>query len=98
MNRSKNPSRVACRVSRSMPVEYFILANVRFEGPVVGNLASRVIRESVVDERGTRYRYVGLMHRDVDGRYDVNTLNEGEWIVRPGLIYAIEQSSPQSDT
>ena len=40
MNRGKNPSRVARRVSRNMPVEYFILAYVRFEGPVVAYLAS----------------------------------------------------------
>jgi hypothetical protein len=98
MNRRKNPARPAPRVSRSMPIEYFILANLRFEGPIVGYLASHTIHETVVDERGTRYRYVGLMGRDVDGRFDVNSLQPGEWIVQPGLIYAIEQPNAQSHT
>ena len=52
----------------------------------------------MVDETGTRYRYVGLVRRDIDGRYDVNTLDRRKWIVRPGLIYASEQPTPLSPT
>ena len=78
------------RVSRSMPVEFFILANTRFEGAIVGELAGQPIHERVVDGNGLRYSYVGLAPRDCHGRLDVGSLQAGEWIVRPGLIYAID--------
>jgi hypothetical protein len=81
-----------------MPIEYFVLANLRLEGPIIGRLASQAIHETVVDEGGARYRYVGLVRRDIEGRFDVNSLQPGEWIVRPGLIYAIEQANPQTHT
>ena len=80
---------------RSMPIEYFVLANIRSEGPVVGRLADQPIRETVVDDRGIRYRYAGLAPRDPDGRFDVNCLRAGEWIVRPGFIYVSDDPSGQ---
>ena len=85
-----NPTRFAPKVSPSMPIEYFILAKLRFDGPIIGYLESQAIHEYALDERGMRYRYIGLMPRDVDGRFDVNSLQQGEWIVQPGLIYAVE--------
>ena len=96
MPRIANPARFAPKVSRSMPIEYFILAKLRFEGPIIGHLQSQAIHETALDESGMRYRYVGLMPRDVDGRFDVNCLQPGEWIVQPGLIYAVEP--PSHDT
>lgn len=83
--------------AKSIPIEYYIL---RIAGPsasqscaggaVVGYLADRPIFSVVVDSSGTCYRYVGLASRLPDGRYDVQSLSPGEWIVEPGLIYSSE--------
>ncbi|WP_051334003.1 hypothetical protein [Mesorhizobium sp. WSM3224] len=80
--------------ARSIPIEYYIL---RIAGPaapefgadstIVGYLADQPIFATVADSAGTRYRYVGLAARLSDGRYDVQSLSPGEWIVEPGLVY-----------
>lgn len=82
---------------RSIPIEYYIL---RIAGPsasqacagsaVIGYLGDRPIFSKVVDSSGTRYRYVGLASRLPGGRYDVQSLAPGEWIVEPGLVYSSE--------
>ncbi|MEW6633042.1 MAG: hypothetical protein AB1440_19410 [Pseudomonadota bacterium] len=75
---------------RTLPTEYFVLANLRNEGPIIGRLADHPISETVIDDRGSSYRYVGVAPRNPGGRYDVEALRPGEWIVQPGLIYAVE--------
>ncbi|WP_331376468.1 hypothetical protein [Sinorhizobium chiapasense] len=84
----KNGFRINWGASRNLPVEYFILANVQFEGRVIGHLAGRPIRETVVDNDGLRYRFVGVAARDQRGRFDVQSLQTREWIIEPGLVYA----------
>ncbi|MCA1404419.1 hypothetical protein I6F26_17155 [Ensifer sp. IC3342] len=84
----KNGFRITWKTSRNLPTEYFILANVHFEGRVIGHLAGRPIRETIVDNDGLRYRFVGVAPRDERGRFDVQSLQTGEWIVQPGLVYA----------
>jgi hypothetical protein len=74
-----------------LPTEYFILVNLQFEGMVIGHLAGQPIPETVVDASGLRYRYVGVAPRDSDGRFDVESLRTGEWIVQPGLVYLMEE-------
>jgi hypothetical protein len=81
----------AARVSRNLPVEYYILTNVELRGAVIGYVTGRPIRETAVDAGGLRYRFAGIAPRDADGRYDVLSLGDGEWIVEPGLIYAADQ-------
>ena len=77
-----------------MPVEYFILWNPQFEGEVIGHLDGAPIREFLaLDTRGTRYHYVGIAQRDCNGRFNVNLLSAGEWIVQPGLVYAAGESA-----
>ncbi|MFB9979263.1 hypothetical protein ACFSQQ_13695 [Mesorhizobium kowhaii] len=79
--------------ARSVPIEYYILriaapaAERPGESQVVGYLADRPIFSAVIDTFGDHYHYVGLAPRLGDGRYDVETLSPGEWIVEPGLIY-----------
>lgn len=82
--------------ARSIPIEYYVL---RISGPaaaqpnestVVGYLADRPIFSTVIDSSGNRYHYVGLAPRLSDGRYDVESLALGEWLVEPGLIYVSE--------
>lgn len=92
MYRTPTRFRLAPRVGRRTPTEYFVLANLQFEGAVIGYLAGRPIRETVVDGHGIRYRYAGLAPRDVDGRLDVDSLSSGEWVVDPGLVYTMEKS------
>ena len=75
----------------AIPTEYFILANLRADGPVVGHLAGLPIREAVIDHDGQRYRFSGVMPCTRSGRFAVENLRPGEWIVRPGLIYTLEE-------
>lgn len=86
--------KLAAKQSRNLPTEYFILANVRFEGQVVGYLAGRPIRETVTDGSGLRYRFVGVAARNAGGGPDVQSLRKGEWIVQPGLVYASIDDAP----
>ena len=74
-----------------MPTEYFVLANLRPEGAVIGHFAGQPIAETVIDGNGLRYRYAGVAPRDADGRFDVEALRAGEWIVKPGLVYLMEE-------
>ena len=81
--------------SRNLPIEYYILDDRQLdgrqaEGAVVGYLAGRPIADTVVDPSGHRYRYAGLAPRLSNGRFDVESLHPGEWIVEPGLIYVAD--------
>jgi hypothetical protein len=69
------------------PVDYFILLEPRADGPVVGYYAGHPIAATVVDHFGRRFSYTGVASRLPSGRYDVESLLPGEWIVEPGLIY-----------
>ncbi len=91
MSKSLNPFKLGARIGRSLPTEYFILANLQSEGSTIGHLAGTPIVETVVDASGCRYRYVGIATRHADGRFDVDCLGPGEWIVRPGLVYLMEE-------
>lgn len=78
------------RESRRVPTEYFVLANLREQGAIIGRLAGHPIADTVVDARGRRYHFVGVATRDASGRFDVEALRAGEWIVQPGLVYAVD--------
>ncbi|AZO39509.1 MAG: hypothetical protein EOS81_07910 [Mesorhizobium sp.] len=82
---------------RSIPIEYYTLRvlapaveQICGESAVIGYFADRPIFETVTDTSGDRYHYVGLAPRLSDGRYDIESLAQGEWIVEPGLIYRLE--------
>jgi len=77
--------------TNAIPTEYFILANLQSDGPVVGHLAGKPIREAVIDQNGRRYRFAGVMPRTRGGRFAVENLRPGEWIVQPGFIYTLEE-------
>ena len=83
-------------VSHRVPTEYFVLANLREEGAIIGQLAGHPIADSVVDASGQRYRFVGVAPRDRTGRFDVEALRAGEWIVQPGLVYAADGKASAS--
>ena len=88
MRKGLNPFKMTGR--RGVPTEYFILSDLRAEGATIGHLADSPIVETVVDASRHQYRYVGVALRAADGRFDVDALRSGEWIVRPGLVYALE--------
>jgi hypothetical protein len=75
-----------------LPIEYYVLADPSGEGPVIGYLAGKPFTRTVIDRWGHRYRYVGLAARHRNGQYDVRSLHPGEWIVPPGLVYALESA------
>lgn len=93
MNKIPKPFKPNARVGRSPPSESFILANPRSEGATTGHLADKPISETVVDGSGHRYHYVGVASRCADGRFDFDNLRRGEWIVRLGLVYLLEDKS-----
>jgi hypothetical protein len=75
------------RSIRPRPTEYCLLIEPRPDGPVVGHYAGKPIAAAVIDFSGSRYTYVGAAPRLSNGRYDVEALHSGEWIVEPGLVY-----------
>ena len=91
MRNSFNPFKMTTRIGRGVPTEYFILNDVQTEGATIGRLADNPIVEMVIDASGHRYRYVGVAPRVADGGFDVEALRTGDWIVRPGLVYALEK-------
>ncbi|MGO4623244.1 hypothetical protein AB4Z34_26600 [Ensifer sp. 2YAB10] len=86
----RNGFKLTAKASRRLPTEYFMLADVEFEGAVIGYLAGRPIRDSVSDRDGLRYRFVGVAPRLPGGGFDVLALRSGEWILLPGLVYAAD--------
>ena len=93
MNKSLNPFKLSARVGRSLPAGSFILADLRSEGATIGHLGGRPIPEIVIDASGHRYRYAGVAPRDAGGRFDVDCLRTGEWIVQPGLVYLLDKKA-----
>ena len=80
--------------SRRVPTEYFVLANLKEQGAIIGRLAGHPIADTIVDASGLRYHFVGVAPRDRSGRFDVEALRTGEWIVQPGLVYAVDGKAP----
>jgi hypothetical protein len=68
-------------------IDYYVLVEPRADGPMVGYYAGHPIAAAVVDYSGRRYTYAGVAPRLRSGRYDVESLRPGEWIVEPGLVY-----------
>jgi len=74
-------------LSTRRPIEYFLLVEPQAAGPVVGYYAEHPIADVVVDCFGRRFTYAGIAPRLHSGRYNVEALLPGEWIVEPGLVY-----------
>jgi hypothetical protein len=76
---------------RARPVEYFLLDEPCADGPVIGLYRDQPIAAFVIDADGRHYAYAGIAPRLSSGRYDVEALRQGEWLVEPGLVYAVER-------
>lgn len=93
MGKNQIGLKLAPKVGRSFPTEYFILANIQSEGGIIGHFDGKPIAETLVDRNGSRYHFSGVAPRCIDGRFDVESLRAGEWIVEPGLIYSLENTA-----
>jgi hypothetical protein len=82
--------------SSPRPVEYYLLVEPQPYGRVVGYLAERPIAEFVTDAYGTHYTYAGVAPRLLSGRYDLEALRRDEWLVEPGLVYALARREQHS--
>jgi hypothetical protein len=72
---------------RAQFIEYSILYNARPAGPTIGKLDGNAFSEFVADEFGRIFVYRGVAPRLSNGQFDDAALNDGEFIVPPGLIY-----------
>jgi hypothetical protein len=74
----------------SLHPDYYVIANPRPDGPVIGSFAGCPVAAAVIDFLGRRFVYAGIAPRRPTGQYRVESLKEGEWIVEPGLIYVAD--------
>ncbi len=76
---------------RARPIEYFLLHDAKPTGRSVGVYENQQIPESVVDDFGRHYVFAGIAPRRWNGDFDVDALRTGEFILKPGLVYCLEQ-------
>ena len=76
--------------------DYYLIVDPRPEGPVVGVFADLPISESILDCFGRSYIYAGAAPRRRDGRYDIDVLKPGEFILEPGLVYRLGETKSRS--
>lgn len=74
--------------------EFFMLRAVVRAGPVIGRYAGAEIYQSIVDEWGRRYIFVGIATIRSEGDYDCDALRTGEFILAPGLVYRLDRIPP----
>ena len=77
--------------NRNRPLDYFMLQEPHGDGAPVGTFKGSAIPEGMTDYFGQHYHFAGVAPRLQDGRYDVDALRPGEWLVEPGLIYASDR-------
>jgi len=71
----------------------YILAHTRPEGGPLGSYEGIPIAPAIVDDFGRRYVYAGLAPRRPNGRFNLDALRRGEWILPPGLVYRCDLPS-----
>jgi hypothetical protein len=76
------------------PVEYYLLADVKPGGEILGYYCEQPISEVVRDQFGRVYSYSGIAPRDSDGQYLLAELGPGEFILPPGLVYRAGPNPP----
>ena len=79
-------------------LDYRMIDEPRSSGPTIGYLAETPIAETVVDRFGRHFLFAGVTPHKPNGRYDVEMLWPGEFVVSPGLIYRLGkiEKTPQS--
>jgi hypothetical protein len=77
------------------PIEYFKIVGPKSKGRVIGLLDGTPFTEFVVDDFGRTYRYAGVAKRNGRGRFAVDDLRPGEFLVDCGLVYSLNTEPPQ---
>jgi hypothetical protein len=72
-------------------VAYATLHHIKASGELIGSYRDQPIYETVTDEFGRRYTYLGLAPRLRSGKFDPDALAAGEFILMPGLLYVLEE-------
>jgi hypothetical protein len=101
LNTERRPTRAACsnrshQEDAMRNLEYCMLHDVKPVGRSVGFYADREIPESVIDQFGRRFDYVGVATRKPNGQLDGDALGTGEFILRPGLVYRLVRAIEKS--
>ncbi|MGO4685420.1 hypothetical protein [Hyphomicrobium sp. 2TAF46] len=88
------PGFIAARQTQT--VEYFILRDVTRHGRAIGVFSGTPISEAIVDAFGRRYIFSGIAPRTWSGKFNVECLGTGEFILPPGLVYRLvmKQKTP----
>jgi hypothetical protein len=74
--------------------EFFMLRQAVPTGPVIGFYSGALIHQSIADEWGRRYTFVGIATFRRRGVYDCDALKTAEFILAPGLIYRLDRMPP----
>jgi len=77
-------------------VDYFILRDVTPYGRAIGVFSGIPISEAIVDAYGRHYIFSGIASRTWSGKFNVECLGSGEFILPPGLVYRLvrKQKTP----
>lgn len=79
--------------STERPVDYFVVQGAKPVGPILGRFGEHDISEIIVDNLGYHYRFVGAAPRTWDGKLDTASLEPGQFILMPGLVYQRDEST-----
>ena len=86
----------AFAIYKEDPSDYYLIVDPRPEGPILGVFADLPISESITDCFGRSYIYAGAAPRRRDGRYDIDVLKPGEFLLEPGLVYRLGERKSKS--
>lgn len=77
-------------IRAGQPVDYYLLVEPRPAGPMIGVYRDQPISQSITDYFGRSFSYDGVAPRRRDGKYDLDALKAGQFIVEPGLLYCAD--------
>jgi hypothetical protein len=72
------------------PSELISLHSAKQAGAILGVYGGEEFSETVVDQSGKTYSYVGLAPRTWSGNIDGAALGHGEFLYRSGLVYRLQ--------
>lgn len=73
------------------PIDYVLIHGAQSSGASIGIFDGEDIPETLMDNSGRNFTYVGLAPRTWSGQLDRDALGPGEFIFRSGLVYRLKQ-------
>lgn len=55
-------------------------------GEIIGSYRDKPIYD-IITEGGKRFAFNGIAVEEPDGTIDLNRLQDGDWVITPGLVY-----------